>query len=415
MVMTSLLDRPTPVEATAPRRRPLVLVATVGGASAALGPLVVLLAIGVIGWFISDAGAHGEPSDGMRMGALAWLAAHGSGLSVMGARVEMIPLGLTAISAWSIWRLGHRVGDALAGHGPDVHRLSDGERDLTVPSALAFFFVGYGAVAAVVLALVAGSAAAPSAPKAIFFSVALSAIFAGPAIATSSGRAAIWAASVPRGVRAALAVGRGILAALVAVALATFLAALAAGLGDAATMFSRLHTTPSEAGLFALLNLAFVPNAGIFAGSWLLGPGFAVGVGTLVTPASVVLGPLPLVPLLAALPDPGTPSAWLPWSILIPPLVAGIAAWRVLRRHFSGGVLRWDEALLAGCGGGIVAGIAFGGVASISGGAVGPGRMRDVGPFAGDVLVHAITACGFGGLVGAAVFVWWQRRAEAPD
>src|SRR6478735_57623 len=70
--MTSLLTRPDRSRnesgrTEAPRPRPLVLIATLGGALAALGPLVVLLAIGVIGWFASDAGVRGVPRDGMRV------------------------------------------------------------------------------------------------------------------------------------------------------------------------------------------------------------------------------------------------------------------------------------------------------------------------------------------------------------
>ena len=111
-----------------------MLIATLGGALAALGPLVVLMAVGIIGWFATDAGVHGAPRDGMRVGALAWLAGHGSGVTVMGARVTIVPLAVTAIAAWSMWRLGHRVGDSVSGHGPDADRISDGERDLTVPT-----------------------------------------------------------------------------------------------------------------------------------------------------------------------------------------------------------------------------------------------------------------------------------------
>ena len=36
--------------------------------------------------------------------------------------------------------------------------------------------------------------------------------------------------------------------------------------------------------------------------------------------------------------------------------------------------------------------------------------MQDVGPFAGDVLVHAITAFGIGGLLGGLAMVGWHRR-----
>ena len=67
------------------------------------------------------------------------------------------------------------------------------------------------------------------------------------------------------------------------------------------------------------------------------------------------------------------------------------------------------------CGGGLVAGFALAVLASLSGGAAGPGRMRFVGPFTRDVLVHSVTACGIGALLGAAVLavgVWRSSRTS---
>ncbi len=100
--------------------------------------------------------------------------------------------------------------------------------------------------------------------------------------------------------------------------------------------------------------------------------------------------------------------------MLLPPLVAAVAAYRALRTR----TLTWDQVALAGCGGGLVAGFGFAVLASLSGGAVGPGRMRFVGPFGRDVLVHAVTACGIGALLGAAVvalLAWRASRAWADD
>lgn len=407
--MTSLLTRPDHARTEAARPRPLVLIATLGGVMAALGPLVVLLAIGVIGWFATDAGVHGAPRDGMRVGALAWLAGHGSGVTVMGARIAIVPLGITAVAAWSVWRLGHRVGDSVSGHGPDADRISDGERDLTVPTAVVLFLAGYAVVAVVVATLAAGTTADPSLPRVLGCTVLLAVFVAAPAIAIGSGRAAIWAAFLPASVRAAAAVAGAVLARLLVVSTLVLLVALALSFDDAATMTSRLHPSPSEAGLYALVNAAFVPNAALFTGSWLLGPGFAVGGATLVSPGAVVLGPLPVVPLLAALPATGTPAGWVGGLIALPPLVAAYAAFRALR----GRLLTWDRILLAGCGGGLVAGFAFAVLASLSGGAAGPGRMRFVGPFTRDVLVHSVTACGIGALLGAsglAVHAWRATR-----
>ena len=42
---------------------------------------------------------------------------------------------------------------------------------------------------------------------------------------------------------------------------------------------------------------------------------------------------------------------------------------------------------------------------------MGPGRMRDVSPLAGEVMVHSIVSFGLGGLVGGVAVTLWQRRA----
>ena len=76
-------------------KRPLVLLAPLAGVLAASGTLVVCLALGVAGWFLTDAGEHGAPRDGLRTGALAWLMAHGSGVHVEGVLVTLMPLGIS--------------------------------------------------------------------------------------------------------------------------------------------------------------------------------------------------------------------------------------------------------------------------------------------------------------------------------
>ncbi len=411
--MTSLLLDRRERTSTGRAQRPLVLIATLGGAAAALAPLLVCVAVGIIGWFAADAGAHGAPRDGMRMGAVAWLMAHGSGITVRGVAVGAVPLGLTAICAWSMWRIGHRVGDTLSGHGPDADRISDGERDLTVPLATGLFFIGYALVAVVVDTLTASVATTLSVPGVVLWSLGMTLAFAGPAIAIGSGRAAIWATFVPAVIRQGAATAVAILTAFLAVSTVVFLVSLALGIGQAATMMSRLHLGVGEGIVYAIANGGFLPNATLFSGSFLLGPGFAVGGNTLVSPGAVVLGPLPLFALLAALPGTGSPGVLLSSLVWLPPLVAALSTMWWQRRHPT---LSWLEAALRGCGGGIVAGVAFTVLASVAGGAVGPGRMRHVGPFVPDVLVAAITAFGLGGLLGALVMAWVQRRgsAEAP-
>ncbi len=380
------------------------------GLAAAGSTLLVCLAVGVVGWFLSDAGVHGAPRDGMRAGALGWLAAHGSGLVVRGVAVDLVPLGLTAICAWVVWRTALRLGEAVSAHGPDAHRIADGERDWTVPAAVSTYFAGY-AVVAVVTSSLAGGEVAPSVTPVLGWTLLLTVCLAAPAVAIGSGRAAIWASYLPPVLRYGVRTALGVLGTFLVVSAVVLAVAFVVDLAAALNMASRLHTGAGEATLLGLVNGAFVPNATLFSGSYLLGPGFEVGAHTLVSPGAVVLGPLPLFPLLAALPAAGAVPAWTGAVVVVPPLVAALATARVQRRFPT---LRWDEGAMRGCGGGIIAGFMFALLAALSGGAAGPGRMRFVGPFGFDVLVHAVTAFGIGGLLGGLAMTWWQRRTSIP-
>jgi hypothetical protein len=410
--MTSLLSAPDRSLVTASdlrHRRPLVLVATLGGVAAAAALLTICLALGVTGWFLADAGAHGEPRDALRVGALAWLMAHGSGVVVAGVTVTAVPLLLTMAAGWLVWRVGHHVGDSVSGHGPDSDQISDGERDWTVPSATLLFAAGYLAVTGLTLALAATPETAPSAPRALGWSLVMGVLVGGPAIAVGSGRAAIWAAVVPAHLRAAAATCATIVKTFLLAALVALLAALALDLGTAANVVSGLQLSAGETSVFALVSVLLVPNATVFAGSYLLGPGFAIGAQTMVSPTVVVTGPLPAFPLLAALPDSGPTPAWTVWLVALPALLAAYAAGRAQRRRPT---LRWDRGALRGCAGGVAAGVVLAGLAAVAGGAVGPGRMQEVGPVATEVLVHAVTSFGIGGLVGGLLMTWWQRRSR---
>lgn len=396
-------------------RRPLVLLATLGGTAAALATLVVCLGAGVAGWFLTDAGAHGEPRDALRVGALGWLLGHGSGITVQGAVLTAVPLGVTLVVAWTIWRLGLRVGDSVSGHGPDADAIADGERDWTVPLAASLFAAGYAVVVAVTHTLAATAPTSPSLGRSILVSVLLCLLVGGAAISVGSGRAAIWASFLPFALREAAATCRRILLGWLLVAGLVLLAALVVDLDTAVNVMSQLHTDAGDATVFTLLSLLVLPNAIVCSGAYLLGPGFTVGVATVVSPSAVVLGPLPMFPMLAALPNDGTPPAWTAYLMVLPPLVALLATMRSQRLAPTD---RWDEGIIRGLAGGVLAGLVFGLFAAVAGGAVGPGRMADVGPLVLDTTVYAVTAFGVGGLLGGVLATALQRRrsrrAETP-
>jgi hypothetical protein len=413
--MTSLLPAPRRTRlsgegrADAAHRRPLVLLAVLAGVVAAASTLLVCLAGGVVGWFLTDAGAHGAPRDGLRVGALGWLMAHGSGVHVAGTHVTAVPLGLTLLAALVIWRLGLRLGDSVSGHGPDADAIADGVRDWTVASATALFTLGYVGVAVVTHHLAATAATSPSLVRLLLWTVPLCGLVGGTAVAIGSGRAAIWTSFLPLSLRAAAAAAWRTLVWFVCLSALVFGVALLVHWDDVANVMSQLHTSPGAATLLAGLSALLLPQAAVFTGSYLLGPGFAVGAHTLVSPTAVVLGPLPLFPLLAALPGTGPTPGWTAGLLALPPLLAAVAVHRTLMRYPTS---RWDDAALRGVGAGLGCALAFAFLALLSKGAVGPGRMAVVGPFAFQVLLHGIATFGLGGLVGSMTATWRVRRDE---
>jgi hypothetical protein len=384
-----------------------VLLAALAGVAAATSTLVVCLAGGVAGWFLTDAGAHGAPRDGLRVGAVGWLMAHGSGMHVGGVSITATPLGLTLLAAVLVWRLGLRLGDSVSGHGPDADAIADGMRDWTVPYATAVFTLGYAAVVGVTHHLAATPATAPSLARALGWTILLCGLVGGTAIAVGSGRAAIWTSFLPLSLRAAATAAWRMLVWYAAVSAAVLAVALVIDWDGAVNVMSQLHTSPGAATLLIGLCVLVTPNATLFSGSYLLGPGFAIGTHTMVTPTVVVLGPLPMFPLLAALPDSGPTPGWAVALLALPPLIAALAVYRALGRYPT---TRWDEAALRGAGAGLLCAVGFAALAALAGGAVGPGRMADVGPFVFPVLLHGIATFGIGGLLGSLAATLRHRR-----
>src|SRR3954464_15679880 len=117
--MTDLLDPPgTRTDKAATResafRSPAVTAAGAGPASAAV-VLLGCMAVGLVAWFASDAGTHGDTRDAIRVGADAWLLGLGAHLHLAvgatgAATVSAVPLGLTVLGGSVAYRLGHWAG-----------------------------------------------------------------------------------------------------------------------------------------------------------------------------------------------------------------------------------------------------------------------------------------------------------------
>lgn len=400
--MTDLLDPPESLRGRAPastrRVRSLTLTSAVAGVAAAGTVLAGCMVVALVGWYASDAGAHGTTRDALRVGTDAWLMAHGAHLHLATGSVAVtltaLPLGVSVLSLYAAHRWG--TWAAAASAVEDARSLALGT---LVLSGL------YGVVALVSAVLAATTTASPSLPWSFVGGVLVGLLGGGTGLLRGSGLD--WRRRAPESLRAC-ALG-AVSSALLLVAAGAVLTAVAllVHFDTAANVLSRLHTDAAGGLLYTVVVVAVAPNAALMSSSYLLGPGFSVGTGTLVSPAAVTLGPVPAFPLLAALPPPGTPPAWLDALVAAPVVAAVVATVLVLRRHPA---LTYDVGLLRGAGAGVLGGLLVTGLVALAGGAVGPGRMTDVGAPLLDTLVCATVAMGVGGLFAGVAATWWARR-----
>ncbi len=380
--------------------RPLNLSAAIASLAAAATMMAALMVVAVVGWFLADAGGHGQTTDALRVGADAWLVGHGSGLSVGGVPLGIVPLLLTGLIAAVVYRWGRWAAESS----------QETEDDRTVGVA-AVVFTGLYVVVAVVTCVVLGQdTASPGLGRAIIGSMLVSGVAGTLGLAVGTGRLAGWVQRVPGWVRS---VAYGALASflLLLVASAVLVAVMVMlGLNEASAVLAGLHLAPGDYVMYTLVTMAVAPNAVLFGSAYLIGPGFAVGTGTVVSPTVVSLGPVPAFPLLAALPQSGPTPEWA-IAFMAVPVVVAIAGAVLAQRSYR--VTAYDSAALRGFGCGFGAALLTTLAVAVAGGPMGTGRMADIGAPLGDVLVSSVAAMSLGGLVAGVVTAWWQRRAAA--
>jgi len=169
-------------------------------------------------------------------------------------------------------------------------------------------------------------------------------------------------------------------AALVIAGAALILAVLVFGsFGTIIGLYEQLQSGALGGAALTIGQLAILPNLVIWMASWLIGPGFAIGTGSSVGPFGTELGPIPGIPLFGVIPSGGFAFGIV--GILVP-IIAGFLAAALLRGRYADARrtdgTRW--LFLTALGIGIVAGIELGLLAWWSAGAIGPGRLHDVGP-----------------------------------
>ncbi len=397
LVSTLLGRRDGSGEAPPDTARPLTVSAALASLAACGTTMVTCMAVAVIGWFLADAGAHGETTDALRVGADVWLVGHGSGLTVSGVPLGLVPLTLTGLVTAVAYRYARWAGQSSAVT----------EDDGTVAMAATIFAGLYLVVAVVTCVVVGQDGATPGLGRATMGSLLVAGVAGTLGLGAGTGRLGAWVARVPGWVRS-VAYGAAATCALLVLAAAVLVAVMVMlGLNQAAAMMTGLDLSPGDYVMYTVATLAVVPNAVLLGAAYLLGPGFAVGTGTVVSPTVVSLGPMPAFPLLAALPEAGPAPEWTV-GLMAVPVVAGLVGAVLAQRAYR--VASYDSAALRGFGCGLGGAVLSTLAIALAGGPMGTGRMADIGAPLGEVLVSSVAAMSLAGLVAGVVTAWWQRR-----
>ncbi|MDO5661155.1 MAG: DUF6350 family protein [Brachybacterium sp.] len=204
----------------------------------------------------------------------------------------------------------------------------------------------------------------------------------------------------------------------------TVVGAMAVGAPQILGLHDQLHPGIIGGIVLTLLQLALLPTFGLWALAALVGGSFAVGIGTSVSLGSADIGVLPALPLLGALPQPGE-GPWYLWLLLALPVAAiGLGAYSVVRD-----VAELPLRRRAIAWGAYPALVLLGGILMIalSAGAVGNGRLSELGPHLGPTLLGLLVLVV--GTTGLVLAVWttpliprtqaaWaslRRRVEAAE
>lgn len=220
-------------------------------------------------------------------------------------------------------------------------------------------------------------------------------------------------------IRSVVRIGAGAAFGVLAVAGVLVAGLIAADYATIAGLYQSLGTGIDGGIALTVAELALIPNVVVWAAAWLLGPGFAIGTGTSVSTGGALLGPVPGVPLLGALPT--EPQSFGALWLVVPVLLGFVGAWLVGAAARAGGrfddfgVRRpdaaWWRPLVTGAGSAVVAALVLGLLAWWSGGAAGPGRLAEIGPNPLAVAGVAAITIGIGALAGA-YSVWARDRAD---
>jgi hypothetical protein len=373
------------------------------GAWAALQGAVLSFAVvallAVVGTLGSSSGADDAAwAAATAVAAGLWLLGQGVPLDAGAGTITLIPLGLGALALFTVYVSAKRSALPSAGAwwGGTVMSVVV----TTALAALTGSSTAGGATARIALAALAGLVVGGG-------GMALG-MLGGSDGFTAAGLGRRLDPHVPDVLRLGLRAGGVAVAGAVAAAAVLTGVWVVAGRATSDDIVSSLDPGWVGGSVLAVAQLALLPNLVLWALAWIAGPGFAVGQDTVFSMAATQAGPLPAVPVLGALPGPdwsGPAAQWLPVALVGCGALAGWYAWRELEP----GRVRWLDVAWIVAGIAVATGFVVGLLEWWASGAVGPGRLSEVGA---DPLLVGVTVAAEAAVGAAVVLAVGRLRAR---
>ena len=382
--------------------RPLYATGGIAAATAAGSGLAAIVTLTIIGWVAAPHDTFGEEIVDILQGAvLAWLVGHHVSFSVPDGQIALLPLGLVLLPGLLLYRSGRWLARSC-----EILRLR------YVWRAAVAIAGPYAAIAGTLALVARTDAIEPSMPRALVMGFVIAFLAGGWGVLRQLMRDKGVAAGdllelMPARSRSLLV---GMLAStgmLLLGGLLLFAAALAVNFPEVVETTRVLGPGLVGGVLLVVIQLAYLPNAVVFAVCYALGPGFAMGAGTVVAPTGVSVGALPVFPMLAALPDNGAAPV-VSLVALAVPFAAGAVGGVLTQRSAPDAV--GEAAPLWGFVCGVTTGMLCAALAEIAGGPLGGERLSDVGPSAWQVGLVAALEVGVAAAVAAWIANWWYWR-----
>jgi hypothetical protein len=387
----SLLDRVRNLNATVPATStdalaggPLRLAAAMAGGSAALVSMLIIALPALLVWVASPQSTVDWPQ-ALSVGTCVWLLANGAHLSAGSATISLMPLLLTAIPLVVATVSARRILMRLDDESPPRLRAWGGLRRDVAEAGLAFV-ASYAAVGLVVAlatvgdllnAPVLGAVVGTAVVGAVSVLAAVAMEFGGQVGSVAPDLARVVEARVPVNLRRAVRPGLWGVFLVYGAGLALTLVMVVAHLGRIGRLYDALGVDPVGLVLLSIGQLAVLPNAALWAASWMAGPGFGLGEGTAVTWSQSTPGLLPLIPGLGAVPAPGRLPAGLWLTALVLVAAGGLVGWRSLR--VVARLSTWRTKASVAAAACAVAALVLTLASALSGGSLGAARLTGLG------------------------------------